>query len=110
MSYSYHILAQLLKDAETVDKELPEFVKALQKGEGAISSIESQFFQQVWFGDMYDGKEGIRGLQELSSELKRQLKLVNEKHVIDTLVKKFKNSKTLTSQEGPKERWNFFGF
>lgn len=103
------IVETLAKDSKIVDRELPEFVEAFQKGEKFIESIDSQFFLEVWFGDMYE-KEGIEALEELRSELKQQLRSLNNKELTETLVSKFKNNTSSEESQSSGSMWDFLGF
>jgi hypothetical protein len=103
------IVENLANDSKIVDKELPEFVEAFQQGEKFIENIDSQFFLEVWFGDMYE-KQGIEALEELRSELKQQLKSLNNKELTETLVSKFKNSTSSEASQSSSSMWDFLGF
>jgi len=80
-------LDHLTADAETVYHEIGLFADAVIKGEGAIESIESDFFQQVWYGDMYD-QDHVAGLRALLQDLQNQLRQLEEDHIINVISKR----------------------
>ena len=66
---------RIIHDADIITKEISEFAKAVAACD-SIDDIQSEFFRNVWNGDMY-GSTGIDGLHELNADLQEQLNSIN---------------------------------
>ena len=79
---------EMTSDAKNVHREVENFSRYVIYGEG---EKETEFFQKVWYGDMYD-KSGIPGLRALLGDLKKQSLLLTDDNIIkfvsDTLSNK----------------------
>lgn len=105
---SNQIIESLTKDAEAVHSDLPKFAESFQKGgTTSLEKIDSEFFQQIWLGDMY-GEEGAKGLLALLKDLENQCGQLDEDEFINILVNKFKNS-TSGKSEMSGGLWSLLG-
>lgn len=80
-------MLEVIRDAETVLKELPHFSNAILEGAGGeIERGQSNypFLLQVWCGDMYDSDD-IGGLNILLEELSKQADSINEEYIITSI-------------------------
>jgi len=83
----------LVRDSETVIKEINNFSGSVIQGEEALEEGEEEypFLMQVWCGDIY-GKEKVDGLRELCQDLKEQQSKLNEESIIEYAIKQLKSN------------------
>ena len=70
-----------VKDAEPLTKEASIFITEGEEGYHINDTEECPILSEVWKGDAYDKSE-VEGLRELLKDLKQELALVNETHLI----------------------------
>jgi hypothetical protein len=85
----------IVEDSEKVIKEIDIFAENIIKGPKELEA-ESQkypFLSEVWFGDMYNGKEGKNALKALHKEISKHLKEdANADAIIEAAVAQFSES------------------
>jgi hypothetical protein len=76
----------LISNAENVKKEASSFTKSYEQGSDVLDKNIKQypFLAEVWFGDVYDGKEELVAFETLLEELKTELSEADE----DVIIKK----------------------
>lgn len=85
------VLGAHVEDAKLVHTGIGEFAEAVIKGEEAIDKIASSFFQQVWYGDMYD-ESGVKGLEALLQDLLTQEKQLTNDFIISSVTSRLSGS------------------
>lgn len=85
------VLGAHVEDAKLVHIGIGEFAEAVIKGEEAIEKIHSSFFQQVWYGDMYD-ESGVEGLKALHQDLLTQEKQLTNDFIISSVISRLSGS------------------
>lgn len=77
------LILDLIQDAEIVEKEIDVFEEVVCEGEeGIINTDGCDFFQRLWFGDIYDNS-GIEALNELLIDLKKTSSQINWDYLIE---------------------------
>jgi len=81
-----------VSNAENVKKEAVNFLKSYKKDpdETLYKNVKQYpFLAEVWFGDNYDGKEGVEALKYLLEELKTDLACSDEDFYIEKAISHF---------------------
>lgn len=84
----------LIENSEKVKREADKFLKSYKEDSADHDLLyknvkQYPFLAEVWFGDNYDGKEGVEALQTLLAELKSELDNSNEDDLIETGIRHF---------------------
>ena len=89
--FIYAMTLEIIDKAEVVKKEIDAFVFAAGEGKSEIEkNIDAYpFLADVWFGDIYDGKEGVSAIQFLLRELKSVEFKTNDDWIIENAVAHF---------------------
>lgn len=82
---------EIITDAEIVKKEIDAFAEAAGEGKGEMEAkiASYPFLADVWYGDLYDGKEGIDALQSLLADLKSEQAKTTEDWIIENAIAHF---------------------
>ncbi len=85
----------LSEDAEKIVKEVDKFAENYTKGPEVLekNSKEYPFLAEVWFGDIYNGKEELEALKLLLKDIEKDLKEVDDDHLIKVCAKHFSSQK-----------------
>ena len=78
----------IISDAEIVKKEINAFAEIVELSQKDIKkNIQNYpFIAEVWFGDMFDGLEGIDALKKLLEDLKKDLAKTSDDWIIENAV------------------------
>jgi len=84
----------LIENSEKVKREADKFLKSYKEDSVDHDLLyknvkQYPFLAEVWFGDNYDGKEGVEALQTLLAELKSELDNSDEDNLIETGIRHF---------------------
>jgi hypothetical protein len=81
----------LISNAENVKKEAGSFTKSYEQGSDVLDKNIKQypFLAEVWFGDVYDGKEELSAFETLLEELKTESKEADEDFIIKKAIAHF---------------------
>lgn len=81
----------LISNAENVKKEESSFTKSYEQGPDILDKNIKQypFLAEVWFGDVYDGKEELSSFETLLDELKTESKEADEDFIIKKAIAHF---------------------
>lgn len=81
----------LISNAENVKKEASLFTKSYEQGSDVLDKNIKQypFLAEVWFGDVYDGKEELSAFETLLDELKMESKEADEDFIIKKAIAHF---------------------
>jgi len=81
----------LISNAENVKKEASSFTKSYEQGYDVLDKNIKQypFLAEVWFGDVYDGKEESFAFETLLEELKTELSEADEDFIIKKAITHF---------------------
>lgn len=71
----------LVEDASSIQNEIGKFSHILAQGKD-VEECECSFFKDVWFGDAYDGKSGLEGLEALLKDLEIQYDRCTIEHIV----------------------------
>lgn len=84
-------MMHMTEDAEKVIKEIDVFTENLLKGQKELekNSEEYPFLAEVWYGDIYNGKDEKEALLLLTKDINKYLKDANEDSIIKSGVKYF---------------------
>jgi len=90
VEYLEQITLEIISDSESIRKEMDSFAKYVVEGKKELADNISNypFFANIWYGDAYDGFEGVSALQMLLKELKEDQTKTNEDWIIENSVKK----------------------
>jgi hypothetical protein len=86
----------LIDNSERVKKEAGKFLEFYKKDsdESLYKNVKHYpFLAEVWFGDNYDGVEGIEAFQTLLKDLKSELEMVDEDKLIENATSYFSKLK-----------------
>jgi hypothetical protein len=80
-----------ISGAENVKKEASSFTKSYEQGSDVLDKNIKQypFLADVWFGDIYDGKEELSAFETLLEELKTELSEADEDFIIKKAITHF---------------------
>jgi len=83
----------IIDDSEKIIKEFDNFTSAVSNGKADIErNIKLYpFLAEVWYGDVFDGKEGIDALQHLIFKLEDDLNKIDHERFIQEAVNKFRS-------------------
>lgn len=84
-------IGKITRDAKKVLSGLEDFATVVVEGERSIERTAPGFFQQIWFGDMYD-RSGVEGLEVLLEDLKQQRQHLEETFIIKSVSKTITNN------------------
>jgi hypothetical protein len=86
----------LIDNSERVKKEACKFLESYKKDSDELlykNVKQYPFLAEVWFGDNYDGVEGIEAFQTLLKDLKSELAMVDEDKLIESATSYFSKLK-----------------
>lgn len=83
--------SSLIINADNTKRESAKFLKSYEKGPDFLDKNikEYPFLAEVWFGDIYDGKEELEAFQSLLEELNSELSEADEDFIIKKAIKHF---------------------
>ena len=84
---------EAISEAQTVNLEIDKFIKAYTLNDIEGHTKEFPFIAGIWFGDVYDGKEEIKAIDELIKDFKTQYTLISKDGYFIELAKKYKGNK-----------------
>lgn len=90
--YVQDLTIEMIEDAECISKEIDKFAICVSKGKQKIRDniTEYPYLSDVWYGDTYDGKDGVDALLELLKELQNTLITTNDNWIIEKCIKELK--------------------
>lgn len=96
IEYLQSTTLNIITDAETVRKEIEKFAVAAGEGKSAIEASISTypFLANIWYGDYFDGTEGVAAFQLLLKDLQTEESKTNEDWIIENAVSHFGSVKT----------------
>lgn len=95
----------LIRDSETVLKEIESFSESVIQGEDAVDegADDYPFLIQVWYGDTY-GESDLKGINSLILDLQEQLSQIDEDKILEAAMARYVSTEHVIKMSGGK-RW-----